>query len=429
MNFIVFQTKHLKSNIINQRFNALFTIVFLSIIIFSYTENDNIICSFNIDCNDCDFCGEEDEYYNNCNYYNIFCKGEKQYFFSPRLKEEYDIFFRKDEEINSLCGKEKKELNIQDEPFKILEINKNNYPEGKLVHCAYSFNNLEKFSQKEPYIVFEIISNENNLDNKINFKIIIEHTTSKEEKKQILIGSDNFIDKNIIEESLFNTEELLIFIDILNINYDGDENLEIKFKLNKKSSEFDLAKILLYGIIIFVFLVIIVIILIKICCPVDICKNSEKKKEKRPSRQINANTNENYNIIVSHREMRKEIKKKINYLSNKVLKNDFYSEKMLQKYGNKCSICFEEFIDGKSQISITPCEHIFHSDCIKKWIEADGLTPYCPNCKYYFIKKEDENNSPIMLLRRNMRNNNLRLNINSNNRLHNNENNTSHLTA
>ena len=430
IDIFLFQKKHLKLNIINIRFNFLYIIIFISTIIFSYTGPNNTFCSFNLDCNDCIFCGEKNIDYHNCNYDNIFCKRNKQYYYSPQLKAQYDAFFRKDEEINSLCGKEKIELNLQVEPFKILEINKNNYPKGKFVHCLYSFNNLEKYSKNEPSIIFQINSSEKNLDNKIKFKIIIEHTNAEEEKKLLLISNDNFLDKNIFEESVSNTDNLLIFIDILNINYNGDENLEIKYKISKKAPAFDLPSILLYGIMFLVFLIIVIIVLIKFCCPFDICKKS-KKKENRYSRQIRANRDEHLNniIIVSQKGNGKEIKKKIDYLLNKVLKNDFFIEKLFQKYRNKCSICHKNFIEGTSQISITPCDHIFHLDFIKKWIESNGSTFYCPNCKYYFIKNEDENNSPIMPIKRNMMNNDLRLNSNSNRRLNNDENNNSHLTA
>jgi len=34
---------------------------------------------------------------------------------------------------------------------------------------------------------------------------------------------------------------------------------------------------------------------------------------------------------------------------------------------------------------LTPCKHIFHYDCLKKWIDDNVLTPKCPNCNYNLI--------------------------------------------
>ena len=415
MNFPFFRKIFFEFNLINKKIN-LFLIIFLSLIIFSYTEDDSTVCSFDIDCNNCNFCGEETQNYANCNYDNIFCKGENQYYFSSRLKNEYDLFFRKDEEINSFCGKGEVELNLDKESITILELNKNNFPKGKSVHCLYSFNNLEKYKMREPSIILEIQNIDKNLiNNNIDFKIIIEHTNGDEEKIQKLITIDDFEENNIYEESLEDTEELLIFIDFLNINIEGDESIELKYIANKKIYFINLTSYILYGIIVLAFLIIFILLLIKIWCPKFCWKNSQNNQV----RQIEPNRNQNIEnvVIVAQKDIENEIRKKKINISKKSLKNDIFSDKLIQKYGNNCSICLEQFIKEKSEISITPCEHIFHMACIIKWIESNGSNPYCPNCKYNFINKKDKKKpqeNPLML----MRNNNLI--YNSNRRLNNN---------
>ena len=42
----------------------------------------------------------------------------------------------------------------------------------------------------------------------------------------------------------------------------------------------------------------------------------------------------------------------------------------------RCSICLENFKNGDDSI-ILPCIHIFHSDCIKKWMKTNGICPIC----------------------------------------------------
>jgi len=49
----------------------------------------------------------------------------------------------------------------------------------------------------------------------------------------------------------------------------------------------------------------------------------------------------------------------------------------------KCVICFENFIHNES-IKMTNCFHIFHHECIKKWIKSKeelDETPDCPICR------------------------------------------------
>ena len=50
----------------------------------------------------------------------------------------------------------------------------------------------------------------------------------------------------------------------------------------------------------------------------------------------------------------------------------------LDEEKKKCLICLEIFKEGDNTI-VLPCIHIFHSDCIKKWLQKQKV---CPLCKY-----------------------------------------------
>ena len=406
---------------------TIFKIIFL-IIIFSQVYDNEQTCSFNIDCNICDFCGEESEDYTACNYDNIFCKGDTQHFFSPNLKSEYDTFFRKDPKVNEFCGKGEIEFDLQKNPVLIFDVNKNNFPKGKLVHCSYTFNRIDNYKKYEPSLVIQFNPDQKNID--LKFKIIIEFTSTDELKTQKLITNDDLKNNNIFEETLKDTEELLIFVDFLNNEYNSDEVLELKYKINKNFFLLDIYSLVLYGILGLVFIILSIIIIIKICCPHALkCKKSKKEHHRIPLSLRQVTSDRNGNIVISQREARKEIKKKVNFESLKVLKNSIYEENLIQKYDNKCTICFEPFILGKTKISITPCEHIFHMECIKKWIESNGVNPFCPNCKYCFIKNKDEINSPSLMIIRKDPNHINNIGTNTNRNLENNENNNSHLTV
>lgn len=43
-----------------------------------------------------------------------------------------------------------------------------------------------------------------------------------------------------------------------------------------------------------------------------------------------------------------------------------------------CSICLEEFKKADFAIVLPGCKHVFHSVCVKEWLERKG---FCPNCK------------------------------------------------
>ena len=45
---------------------------------------------------------------------------------------------------------------------------------------------------------------------------------------------------------------------------------------------------------------------------------------------------------------------------------------------NECVVCLSSFDAGET-ITTLPCLHIFHSDCIKSWLESHNC---CPICKY-----------------------------------------------
>ncbi|PWA55498.1 zinc finger, RING/FYVE/PHD-type [Artemisia annua] len=52
----------------------------------------------------------------------------------------------------------------------------------------------------------------------------------------------------------------------------------------------------------------------------------------------------------------------------------------------KCVICLEDF-ELKEVVMVTPCNHIFHEDCILPWVKSHGR---CPVCRFSFTTKAKE---------------------------------------
>ena len=70
-----------------------------------------------------------------------------------------------------------------------------------------------------------------------------------------------------------------------------------------------------------------------------------------------------------------------------------------------CSTCLEPF-DSRSNISTTPCGHVFHTECLKTWL--DNGQNLCTQCrkpctkekiiKLFFSESEEENSLVTELL-------------------------------
>lgn len=80
--------------------------------------------------------------------------------------------------------------------------------------------------------------------------------------------------------------------------------------------------------------------------------------------------------------------KKIEELLKTILSPIKYYKYLGTKDGNPCTvctICLEDFIIEKSNVSITPCQHIFHFKCLSDWLLKNILNPKCPNCNYNLL--------------------------------------------
>merc|ERR1712098_238449 len=46
--------------------------------------------------------------------------------------------------------------------------------------------------------------------------------------------------------------------------------------------------------------------------------------------------------------------------------------------GSECSVCYEpiETTDARPSTTLL-CGHVFHSDCVEKWLERSGSCPFC----------------------------------------------------
>lgn len=50
--------------------------------------------------------------------------------------------------------------------------------------------------------------------------------------------------------------------------------------------------------------------------------------------------------------------------------------------GKRCAVCLEDF-ETKQFVTITPCNHMFHEECIVPWVKSQGK---CPVCRFVIVE-------------------------------------------
>lgn len=66
--------------------------------------------------------------------------------------------------------------------------------------------------------------------------------------------------------------------------------------------------------------------------------------------------------------------------------NEMGKKEELEEDGKRCPICWEDF-EAREEVMLTPCDHMFHEECIMPWVKSNGQ---CPVCRYAFSDPERE---------------------------------------
>jgi hypothetical protein len=75
----------------------------------------------------------------------------------------------------------------------------------------------------------------------------------------------------------------------------------------------------------------------------------------------------------------------------------------------ECAVCKVEYTEGE-EVILLPCDHLFHSECIKTWLQMHNT---CPICRYEF-PTDDKDYERLRQSRRNNGSTNTNNNSNSN---------------
>ena len=70
------------------------------------------------------------------------------------------------------------------------------------------------------------------------------------------------------------------------------------------------------------------------------------------------------------------VKKLYHKIVMNILIKEIDKDEIVDKINNMCSICLEEYIDDR-KLNKLKCGHIYHKECIMKWIKNNNECPLC----------------------------------------------------
>lgn len=369
-----------------------FTHFFILQIVFIKFINTKDICNANLNCDDCDVCEE----FSKCNFANVFCIKDKTYKIFQEVHNNLTELNKKDPDITSFCNSRSFTFESTEDSFIIFESNTNTLSGmlTKLYNCEYYITNKYYYNHDTDQATLNIKINQKSSnvpeDSKIRFDILLIYNLLGE--YYLKTYTDDSIRQSKFSKILDRLSEIEILINFHNNNTASVlESLQIDIETDNPSEKIRLIYLIIIIILCFFILVIIVLIVIYYFLKRRIIRDRER--------------------IIMEEEKKNNEKKE---LSEKFLKNELASQTFNDKINlndcDMCTICCDKFVIGESQVSVTPCSHVFHHECIEKWIKEKITNPHCPNCKFSFLEYMEAQN-------KNTKEKNDTLNLNNNGKI------------
>ena len=378
---------------------TLFLIIIYILSNISYEQSQNY-CDLNHTCSNCTYCGDNNEDYCSCNFYNSYCLNPDslKYDFSFNFLEKYDGCKTNNGNMQNICG-------TSDLTLKSGENKKINFPETTSFNfvCYYNFQKSEKNNNNKMGIKLE--KNGDEICKFDLYYILYKNDIATKKGKY----SESSLTSNYLEVIHSNCDKISIYLDIEEPKY--LEKLSLTFTnigdsvstttpttrttpfIGSNDSSGSSNTGLIIGLIIGGIALIIGIIV-----TVILIKNRNRKLDKNDFQTNNQFSNNSVNNDLTKNNYA-EFTNIINI--NKETIDNLFQTELSPKTFNKnnvindcynCTICMEDFIDNSSIVITTKCGHTFHQKCFKNWAYKNILCPRCPNCNYLILGPESEIN-------------------------------------
>ena len=268
---------------------------------------------------------------------------------------------------NKYCG----EIKYEKKKKKgILQFQKVNEYYGAInLFCSYKFSNSYSSASY-----------------KIETKFNAKYTSSS---NRILIGYKiNYKNGNSEFKNIYSNLGELIFDEVNNIE------IYIYSSILYEESPFEIyINYQKNTILISVYLIIGIIILVIFICAITIYCFTRKLsiqniiREEEILRRITQSFSQSNQMQEIHLQ---NLTRKIeNLLNNPNLLGKRICKKEYERYGTNCTICLEELKVDVDEVSLTPCYHVFHFDCLSNWLRKNITNIKCPNCNMDLSPEED----------------------------------------
>jgi len=354
-------------------------------------KEKQIDCSKFTDCFNCTSCGEYNAKNCYCYYSSNYCKYKEvldiyknwwDYFSTCVDDSSYNIQLNYCG--NSLISSE----NNNSINFTPPSYNYNNKSDIKIIYGGinlYCFYYLEEEKDNIDYIL-NIYKYNNNIENNFSYPFISYVVTKLKGKKNVELIKETIV-SNFSKFTYTKTKRIDFYI-----YYENYYNfLPFYFYIEKKTNKKNIWMIAVI-IIIITCLFILGLNLCLINKKFNVFKNNILCKGNNNNNNLNNNT---VNITINEEQKKKENLKKIKNLfeKNGYLKSKIYNKEYenKNKLNNKCSICLEKFLINKSNIIITPCNHIFHTNCLHYWLKKNYSKAKCPSCNFNLLVNNRNN--------------------------------------
>lgn len=358
-------------------------IFFLSIIFINFHEllMDSHNCPTEYpDCFNCTTCGESELYYENCpcqwDDINKKCNSVSSKY---SIQTVYDAFYNcKDtnsiELQNKFCGTTS--INLKDKFNFSLPFVDGAYG-ARSIYCEYYF---KASGDEDKYYNFNYQFN-------TDYSEYIDGI-----HLYVTVRFNDFTSSNAnLKSSNINKDLYSVSSMTLKLYFEGSfPSLPFSLIITEKDNNSKMALYITIGIIV---VACIICALGIYCLSKKISENSRLRQRALFEMAVAHQQGEVDNEELEQQKLETENKLKINFALKHALKGKKFLKKYGTKDGNICTICIEDFKENKSKVSITPCKHVFHYQCLSNWLINNVKNPKCPNCNKNLI--EDVKDSDI----------------------------------
>ena len=361
----------------NSRKTRIFNLLILFQFSFIIANESPKFCDIEAYCYNCTFCEiNSQDNDNECSFKNLFClqKRLNELFFNETFLPHYNSFFQNNTDDSKIYVEEIINLTTLIKSFDIIKIthkanqNINEFHFFCLISNSKYFNNKKDSAFLSVEYNLQNNINKNNLSKNILFYVIFKNT--KTNGYLILNGDDEKIRNLKWKQGINGYDKIIILLEFYNKNI--FENDEDSFEIEIETKNMSIIKrkniIRIIGTLIIFFILTIFITRTYSCI-----------KKKKINRELKR-------VLEIERNKKEELFQKI--FTNVLIKTELSSRNII-KDCPQCPICLQTFL-LKCSICITPCKHVFHYECLKKFAETkmdDKSTLKCPLCNFVFLNK------------------------------------------